>query len=92
MGTAMKIIWTLSVEDANYILAALGDRPFKEVAALIAMLDVVVGPLLVLAFFGEMPDSTTLIGGAFVLAAAVWRLAPELRRQSGAVTPAGSPL
>ena len=34
----MKIIWTLSVEDANYILAALGDRPFKEVAALIAML------------------------------------------------------
>ena len=45
-------------------------------AALISMLDVVMGPLWVLLAFREIPDFTTLIGGGFVIAAAVWRLAP----------------
>jgi drug/metabolite transporter (DMT)-like permease len=48
--------------------------------------------LWVLLAFGEVPDRTTLIGGAFVVIAAVWRLAPELLRPSRAVTPAASPL
>lgn len=34
----MNSIWTLSIEDANYILGALGDRPFKEVVMLVANL------------------------------------------------------
>jgi drug/metabolite transporter (DMT)-like permease len=31
--------------------------------------------------FGENPGLATIAGGAIVLAAAVWRLAPELRRE-----------
>ena len=50
------------------------------------------GPLLVLLAFGETPDFTTLIGGAFVVMAAVWRLAPELRRPFRTVAPAVAPL
>ena len=46
------------------------------------------GPLWVLLAFGETPDFTTLIGGAFVVMAAVWRLAPELRRPFRTVAPA----
>ena len=61
--------------------------------SLIAMLDVVLGPLWVLIAFGEQPDRTTIIGGCFVLAAAIWRLAPELLgRGRGEVTPASTPL
>ena len=53
----------------------------------VAMLDVVLGPLWVLLAFGETPISATLVGGAFVVVAAVWRLAPELRRPPGLSRP-----
>jgi len=82
--TTITIAFAMFMEGAKHV-------PSAE-AALIAMLDVVVGPLLVLLAFGERPSGATLIGGAFVLAAALWRLAPELRRQSGTVTPAATPL
>jgi drug/metabolite transporter (DMT)-like permease len=82
--TTITVAFAMFMEGARWV-------PPAE-AALVAMLDVVVGPLLVLLAFGERPDRPTLIGGAFVLAAAVWRLAPELRRPSGTVTPAATPL
>jgi drug/metabolite transporter (DMT)-like permease len=82
--TTITIAFAMFMEGAKHV-------PSAE-AALIAMLDVVVGPLLVLLAFGERPDRATLIGGGFVLAAAVWRLVPELRRESGTVTPAATPL
>jgi len=41
----------------------------------------------VLIAFGERPDPATLVGGGIVLAAAVWRLAPELRRQTESIAP-----
>jgi hypothetical protein len=31
--------------------------------------------------FGENPGLATVVGGAIVLAAAVWRMAPDLRRE-----------
>jgi drug/metabolite transporter (DMT)-like permease len=31
--------------------------------------------------FGENPGLATIIGGAIVLAAAIWRMAPELRQE-----------
>ena len=71
--TTITIAFALFMEGAKHV-------PPAE-AALIAMLDVVMGPLWVLLAFGEKPDATTLVGGGFVLAAALWRLAPELRRQ-----------
>jgi drug/metabolite transporter (DMT)-like permease len=50
-------------------------------AGLIALLDVVLGPIWVFIAFGENPGLATIVGGAIVLAAAVWRLAPELTRE-----------
>ena len=57
-------------------------------ASLIAMLDVVIGPLWVWLAFREQPSLATAIGGGFVLAAALWRLAPELRRHREDLAPA----
>jgi drug/metabolite transporter (DMT)-like permease len=48
-------------------------------AGLISMLDVVLGPLWVFIGFGENPGTATFVGGAIVLCAAIWRMAPELR-------------
>ena len=49
-------------------------------AGLISMLDVVLGPLWVFLAFGERPGRSAIIGGALVLGALVWRLAPEIGR------------
>ena len=56
-------------------------------ASLIAMLDVVIGPVWVWLAFREAPSVATFVGGLFVLAAATWRIAPDLRR-GGALAPA----
>lgn len=48
-------------------------------ASLIAMVDVPLGPLWVWLAFGEQPSAATFVGGAIVLGAAMWRLAPDLR-------------
>ncbi len=82
--TTITIAFAMFMEGAKHV-------PPAE-ASLIAMLDVVMGPLWVLIAFGERPDATTFVGGGFVLAAALWRLAPELRGKSDTVTPAASPL
>ncbi len=50
-------------------------------AGLISLLDVVLGPLWVFLAFGENPGAATVIGGAIVLGAALWRMAPDLRRE-----------
>ena len=83
-ATTIALAFAFFMEGAKYV-------PSAE-AALVSMLDVVMGPLWVLLAFGETPDFTTLIGGGFVIAAAVWRLAPELRRPSRTVAPAVAPL
>ncbi len=50
-------------------------------AGLISLLDVVLGPLWVFLAFGENPGAATVLGGAIVLSAAFWRMAPDLRRE-----------
>ena len=77
--TTITMAFALFMEGAKHV-------PPAE-ASLIAMLDVVMGPLWVLIAFGERPDPATLVGGGIVLAAAVWRLAPELRRQTESIAP-----
>jgi drug/metabolite transporter (DMT)-like permease len=47
-------------------------------AGLIGMLDVALGPLWVFLAFGENPGRATLVGGAFVIAAVIWRMIPEI--------------
>jgi drug/metabolite transporter (DMT)-like permease len=63
-------------------------------AGLIGMLDVALGPLWVFLAFGENPGLATLIGGAFVIAAVIWRVIPEIRGAPPAdeVTSASWPL
>jgi drug/metabolite transporter (DMT)-like permease len=41
----------------------------------------VLGPLWVFIAFRENPGLATVIGGAIVLGAAIWRMAPELRQE-----------
>jgi drug/metabolite transporter (DMT)-like permease len=83
-ATTIAMAFALFMEGAKHV-------PPAE-AALVSMLDIGMGPLWVLLAFGEIPDLTTLIGGGFVIVAALWRLAPELRRPSRAVAPAVAPL
>lgn len=66
------VAFGLFMEGAKHIPAAE--------AGLISMLDVVLGPLWVLLFFGEKPGPLAIVGGALVLGALIWRLAPEIRR------------
>jgi drug/metabolite transporter (DMT)-like permease len=78
--STITIAFALFMEGAKHV-------PPAE-ASLIAMLDVVMGPLWVWLAFRETPSLATFIGGVFVLAAAAWRLAPELRRRREDLAPA----
>ena len=71
--TTIGLAFVLFMEGAKFI-------PSAE-AGLISLLDVVLGPLWVFIAFGENPGLATMFGGAIVLAAAVWRMAPELRQE-----------
>lgn len=53
--------------------------PAAEVG-LISMLDVASGPGLVWFAFGEDPGLATVVGGAVVVSALLWHLAPDVRR------------
>jgi drug/metabolite transporter (DMT)-like permease len=77
--TTITLAFTFFMEGAKTV-------PSAE-ASLIAMLDVVIGPLWVWLAFREAPSAATFVGGLFVLAAAVWRIAPDLRRRSGTFAP-----
>lgn len=71
--TTIGVSFVLFMEGARLI-------PSAE-AGLISQLDVVLGPIWVFLAFGENPGLATILGGALVLAAALWRMAPELVRQ-----------
>jgi drug/metabolite transporter (DMT)-like permease len=64
-----------------YLLFLTGARhiPASE-AGLIALLDVILGPLWVWLAFGEEPGGPAIIGGRLVLAALLWYLSDDLRR------------
>ncbi len=77
--TTITIAFNVFLEGAKLV-------PSAE-ASLVAMTDVVMGPLWVWLAFRERPDNATFVGGAFVLAAAAWRFAPELRRRAKSLAP-----
>ncbi len=54
---------------------------------LVAIVDVVVGPALVWQVFGEEAGPWTIAGGAVVVLALLWRLAPDIRRLGRGVDP-----
>lgn len=53
-------------------------------AGLIGLLDVVLGPLWVWIVFAEEPSRAALVGGGIVLAAVLWHMTGELRRERAA--------
>jgi drug/metabolite transporter (DMT)-like permease len=53
-------------------------------AGLIGLLDVVLGPIWVWLAFDEQPLRAALVGGAIVLAAVLWHMTGELRRERAA--------
>ncbi len=69
--TTIGLAFVLFMEGAKLI-------PSAE-AGLISLLDVVLGPFWVFLAFGENPGLATVAGGAIVLGAAAWRMAPDLR-------------
>ena len=71
--TTIGLAFVLFMEGAKFI-------PSAE-AGLISLLDVVLGPVWVFLAFGENPGAATVLGGAIVLGAALWRMAPDLRRE-----------
>jgi drug/metabolite transporter (DMT)-like permease len=73
--TTICVAFILFMEGAKHIPAAE--------AGLISMLDVVLGPLWVFLAFGERPGPAAMVGGALVMGALVWRLAPDIGRARG---------
>ena len=71
--TTIGLAFVLFMEGAKLI-------PSAE-AGLISLLDVVFAPIWVFLAFGENPGAATILGGTIVLAAAIWRMAPELGRE-----------
>jgi drug/metabolite transporter (DMT)-like permease len=71
--TTIGLALVLLMEGAKLIPSAA--------AGLISLLDVVLGSIWVFLAFGENPGLVTLLGGAIVLGAALWRMAPDLRRE-----------
>jgi drug/metabolite transporter (DMT)-like permease len=71
--TTIGLAFVIFIEGAKFI-------PSAE-AGLISLLDVVLAPVWVFLAFGENPGLATVVGGAIVLAAAIWRMAPDLRRE-----------
>jgi drug/metabolite transporter (DMT)-like permease len=69
-----------------YLLFLVGGRyiPSGE-AGLIALLDVVLGPLWVWLAFGEDPGSATMLGGGLILAAVSWYMWSSFRDRAVAV-------
>ncbi len=68
---------TIGFAMALYMAGARRIPPAE--VGLISMLDVASGPALVWLAFGERPGTPTLIGGALVVAALLWHLAPDLK-------------
>ena len=69
---------TIGLAMALYMAGARRIPPAE--VGLISMLDVASGPALVWFAFGEDPGLATVVGGAIVVAALLWHLAPDVRQ------------
>lgn len=76
-------LFSLCTQSLSYVLFMAGGRhiPAAE-SGLIALLDVVLGPLWVWLAFAERPGLPALVGGAATISAVAWYMARQLRRRS----------
>ena len=73
---------TIGLAMALYMAGARRIPPAE--VGLVSMLDVASGPAVVWLVFGEDPGLATVVGGAVVVCALLWHLAPDVRRLLGA--------
>ncbi len=74
-------LFGLCTQSLSYILFLAGGRRCRAAeAGLVALLDVVLGPLWVWLAFSEQPEPAALAGGAITFAAVAWYLLRQLRR------------
>jgi drug/metabolite transporter (DMT)-like permease len=78
-GSTICVAFILFMEGAKHI-------PAVE-TGLVSMLDVVLGPIWVWLAFGENPGIMAIVGGALVIGALVWRLAPDIARDQAGSLP-----
>jgi drug/metabolite transporter (DMT)-like permease len=78
----LLLLFAVATQSLSYLFILVGSRhvPSSE-AGLIALLDVVLGPLWVWLVFVERPGTPALIGGALVLLAVIGYLAVPGRRK-----------
>lgn len=73
-------LFSLCTQSLSYVLFLAGGRLVRSAeAGLVALLDVVLGPLWVWLAFGEVPAAAALAGGALTFGAVAWYLARQLR-------------
>lgn len=79
---ALLALFGVVTTSLAYMLFLVGSRyiPAAE-SGVIALLDVVIGPLWVYLLFGENPGMPAVVGGAIVLAALLWYLVGGDRRR-----------
>ena len=77
---ALLFLFSLATQSLSYVLFLVGGRhiPSAE-AGLVALLDVVLGPLWVWLAFAERPSTAALIGGALTMSAVLLYLTQQLR-------------
>ena len=87
-GFGLLFLFSLCTQSLSYILFLAGGRRVRSAeAGLVALLDVVLGPLWVWLAFEEQPTAAALAGGALTLAAVSWYLARQLQRERVTLLP-----
>jgi drug/metabolite transporter (DMT)-like permease len=90
----LLFLFSVCTQSLSYVLFMAGGRqiPGAE-SGLIALLDVVLGPLWVWLAFAEAPGIPALVGGALTLSAVAWYMTRQLGRRprGGSVTTALRP-
>lgn len=76
----LLFLFSLATQSLSYVLFLIGGRyiPAAE-AGLVALLDVVLGPLWVWVAFAEQPSAAALIGGAMTISAVALYLTRQLK-------------
>lgn len=76
----LLFLFSLATQSLSYVLFLIGGRyiPAAE-AGLVALLDVVLGPLWVWVAFAEQPSAAALVGGAMTISAVALYLTRQLK-------------
>ncbi len=81
---ALLFLFSLATQSLSYVLFLVGGRQIPSAeAGLVALLDVVLGPLWVWLAFAERPSTAALIGSTLTMSAVLLYLTRQLGRSRG---------